>query len=1330
MSDQHPRHALNDMHNPDSSDHPELAIYGVAPASSPRSLVDILRATITAHPDVAAIEAADGAITYGELESILDAEAVRLAGLGVTRGSRVGIRVPSGTTDLYVAILATIWAGAAYVPVDWNDPDSRATTVWEEAGVDAVYGENLSLTRMRDDLPAVTETQPPGLDDDAWIIFTSGTTGKPKGVAIPHRSAGAWVEAEARLYLVDSPPDPRDRVMAGLSVGFDASCEEMWLAWRYGATLVAADRDTVRAGDVLGDWIIEQGITIVSTVPTLAAFWPSEAFDKVRLLIFGGEACPLELVERLVAPGREVWNTYGPTETTVIVSGQLMTPDPPVRIGRPIPGWELAVVDTDGVPVKWGEIGELVVGGVGLGRYLDREKDSEVYAPLPALGWERAYRTGDLVQAEHEGLIFHGRADDQIKFAGRRLELGEVDSQLTALPDVRVGSAALHKTAAGSDVLVGYLVAERGTTIDLADARARLATTLPGGIVPTLCVLDDMPMKTSGKVDRKALPWPLPDTGREASELPAELTWLAERWAAQLGPVPLSPDSDFFDMGGSSVAIAKLAAELRRKHPGVDIADLYLNRTLESMSEYLSTVESEVSARPMPGRLPWYTGLFQAATIMGFYVLNGLRYVIGVMLVIWVLAAGFNAGWVRAPALLTLIPLILAWLLLFSIRGRFLTTAVVSRLLTWRIRPGTYRRGGMTHLRVWAAERFLTFQRLDAVLGTPQVRTWYRLLGNRVGKRADLHSFPPVTGLLTIGDDVSIEAEVDLQGHWIDGDRFMIGTIDIENGVRVGTRTVISPDTRIGEGAEILPGSHVSGSVERNKLWGGSPLRILGEAGQNWPVEDAHTDRSVHHLGKITNHILHAAGLFWITLLPLLAIGPGVGVTFTQVQGIERYPALFPVLATWIPLIILLTISTWLTLVVVTVRLMSLFIKPGYFPAQSATGWALWLTQALLERTLTSSYFMYASWVTPIFMRLMGAQVGKATEISTVVTIPHLTTIGDSSFIADHALLSAPRYRAGWVHVGTTVVGEGSFVGNSGIVGPDRDLPPESLVAVLSSTPYQPSRGTSWLGRRPVEIPRKRIESDSSATFAPLRRLKLARAVVESFRLLPAMIAAWLDLAIVFIGTIIYMHWFYLGYPGQGLAILLLVSGPLVLVAGIIASLIPVLVKWLVVGVFRAGERTLFSTFVWRSELADNFVEPLAVPSLVRMSLGSPMFNMWARLMGTRIGRDVWCESWWLPEFDLITIEDRCTVNRGTVLQTHLFHDRVMSIEPVLLRQGSTLGPNSFLLPGASIGERSTIGPCSLVLRQDAIPSDSVWAGNPVQRVTEPAPQAKKVRVS
>ena len=132
----------------------------------------------------------------------------------------------------------------------------------------------------------------PSPDDDAWIIFTSGSTGVPKGVAVTHRSAAAFVDAEARMFLQKEPIGPDDRVLAGLSVAFDASCEEMWLAWRYGACLVPAPRSLVRSGMDLGPWLVAQGITIVSTVPTLAALWPSDALDNVRLLIFGGEACP------------------------------------------------------------------------------------------------------------------------------------------------------------------------------------------------------------------------------------------------------------------------------------------------------------------------------------------------------------------------------------------------------------------------------------------------------------------------------------------------------------------------------------------------------------------------------------------------------------------------------------------------------------------------------------------------------------------------------------------------------------------------------------------------------------------------------------------------------------------------------------------------------------------------------------------------------------------------------------------------------------------------------------------------------------------------------
>ncbi|NUR92738.1 MAG: AMP-binding protein, partial [Nonomuraea sp.] len=386
-------------------------------APPPRTLIDVLGATAQRHPSEPALDDGTTSLSYGELLAEVDAMATELRKQGVGRGDRVGIRVPSGSIRLYVAILAALHAGAAYVPVDADDPDERAELVFGEAEVCAVItGVDVELRS-----PTLGVSGEPRLDDDAWIIFTSGSTGKPKGVAVSHRSAAAFVDAEARLFLQDDPIGPGDRVLAGLSVAFDASCEEMWLAWRNAACLVPAPRALVRTGMDLGPWLVERGITVVSTVPTLAALWPAETLDDVRLLIFGGEACPPELADRLAVPGREVWNTYGPTEATVVACAARLTGEGPVRIGLPLRGWHLAVVGKSGEPVAMGETGELVIGGVGLARYLDQDKDAEKYAPLPSLGWQRAYRSGDLVKAEPEGLIVGGRADGQIKLGGRRI---------------------------------------------------------------------------------------------------------------------------------------------------------------------------------------------------------------------------------------------------------------------------------------------------------------------------------------------------------------------------------------------------------------------------------------------------------------------------------------------------------------------------------------------------------------------------------------------------------------------------------------------------------------------------------------------------------------------------------------------------------------------------------------------------------------------------------------------------------------------------------------------------------------------------------------------
>ncbi|MFD0328430.1 amino acid adenylation domain-containing protein [Streptacidiphilus monticola] len=415
-------------------------------------------------------------LTYSRLLAEAELLARRLAAAGAGRGSRVGVRVPSGTADLYLAVLAVLLTGAAYVPVDADDPDERAELVWTDADVQLVVGADLAVERRRAGSGGMERPLP---SDDAWIIFTSGTTGRPKGVAVSHRSAAAFVDAEARLFLRDSPLGPGDRVLAGLSVAFDASCEEMWLAWRHGACLVPAPRALVRSGAELAPWLVEQGVTVVSTVPTLAALWPVAALERVRLVVLGGEACPPELVERLAAPGRELWNTYGPTETTVVACAAPLTPGQPVRIGAPLDGWELAVVDPQGKPVAWFETGELLIGGVGTARYLDPVRDAERFAPSPALSSPRVYRTGDLVVADPDGLVFVGRADEQVKLAGRRVELGEVDAALQALPGVRAAAAAVQRTPAGGQVLVGYVVADPARELDLGAARTALLDRLP-----------------------------------------------------------------------------------------------------------------------------------------------------------------------------------------------------------------------------------------------------------------------------------------------------------------------------------------------------------------------------------------------------------------------------------------------------------------------------------------------------------------------------------------------------------------------------------------------------------------------------------------------------------------------------------------------------------------------------------------------------------------------------------------------------------------------------------------------------------------------------------
>ena len=1277
---------------------------GDAPAK--RTLYDILTATAAAHPEAAAID--DGEIlTYAELMDEVHTLAAELHANGIRRGDRIGIRMTSGSRDLYVAILATIAAGAAYVPVDADDPEERAEMVFSEGKINGVFtDEGFRMLSPR----AGGDKHRPRLDDTAWIIFTSGSTGKPKGVAVSHRSAAAFVDAEAELFLVDSPGGPlgpEDRVLAGLSVAFDASCEEMWLAWRHGSCLVPAPRSLVRSGMDLGPWLIRRDITVVSTVPTLAGLWPAEALDNIRLLIVGGEACSQELVERLATEDREMWNTYGPTEATVVASATQLHPGQPVGIGLPLAGWDLIVVDSEEQPVAVGEVGELVIGGVGLARYLDPEKDAEKYAPMPSVGWARAYRSGDHVRLEEDGLYFVGRVDDQVKIGGRRIELGEVEANVAALPNVYNSAVAVQKTGANQSVLVGYVsLDDPSLGFDHDAAHDRLAETMPAALVPRICVMEELPVRTSGKVDKAALPWPLPGVGVEATDLNTTETWLAELWVDVLGTSVQDADADFFSLGGTSLAAATLVGRIREQVPTVAVRDLYDHPRLGSLAEAVENIAAKTGvslhdAAPVEPRdvrpvgpltrvlqtliqIPLMT--LQATTWLGWILLGGnLAHMAG-------LEWAVHTSWWLVAVLLVVFG---------SPVGRLPIGGLGARLLTAGIQPGEYPRGGATHLRIWAAERWADASGSQSISGATWVNYYARSLGVKVGRGVDLHSLPPITGLLTLGDHCAIEPEVDMSGYWGDGDVVHGGAIEVAPDARVGARSTLLPGAVIGADAHVEAGSTVTGhrTIKPGSRWSGSPAEKVGRSKHRFP--DEHPPRRSRWVP------IYGLTSVALSLQPLAAIALGALVVVSLIDVTGGNPLLGAVV--FAPLGGLVAFAFYMVSIWLGVRFLQIGLKPGITPVRSFHGWQLWTIERLMDDARTYLFPLYAGQLTPLWLRSLGARIGRNVEVSTAVMIPRLTDVREGAFLADDTLVGGYELGGGWMLTGETRVGKRSFVGNSGITGPGRKLPKNSLVAVLSSTPKKAKANTNWWGSPPERMRRVHVDADGgeALTYNPGLKVKFFRGFIETMRLLAPMTSAMLLAGVV--GTI---YWLVATY---GVLVAWLAGGLVLMAAGLLAMGVTVMVKWFCVGRHRPGDHPLWSEFVWLNELQDAFVEAVAAPWFLVPTLGTGELNVALRALGAKIGHGAWVESYWFPETDLCIVGRAATVGPGTVVQTHLFQDRVMSLDTVTIADGATLAAHSVALPAARIGDGATVGPGSLVMRGDQVPANTVWQGNPIE---------------
>ncbi|MFI7608077.1 amino acid adenylation domain-containing protein [Micromonospora sp. NPDC049366] len=568
------------------------------PLPAVTTLHQLFERVVAAAPDAPALTFRDTTISYGELNARANRVARRLRAEGVRRGDRVAICLDRGI-DLFVAMWAVLKAGGAYVPLDPAYPSDRLSYMREDsravALVDDAYLRG-PLPPERDDLPPVNTGS-----DPAYVIYTSGSSGRAKGVVVDHANLVHAVAMWQHAYHLE----PGWTYQQAASFSFDMFVGETLRALCTGGRLVVVPRETLLDPADLYALMRAERVQCTELVPAVLRTLlghvdrTGQSLDFVRLLIGGGEKWHVreyELARRLVGPANRVVNAYGVTEVTVDnvyfdAPVDHLADEAPLPIGRPFPNNRVYVLDAHRRPVPPGVVGELYLGGRGVAPgYHDRpELTADRFVPDPwAPGPDaRMYRTGDSARYHLDGTVdFLGRLDDQVKVNGYRVELGEVEAALGALPDVLACAAAVHALPSGVAQLVGYVVPRPSATVDETLIRDALATTLPVHMVPArLVTLDALPLTPNGKLDRRRLPAPVAaaEHAGTAPRTPLERA-IADAWSEALGLDTVGVEDSFFALGGDSFAALKV---IRRIEPAPTLLDLYQHPTVRRLAALL-----------------------------------------------------------------------------------------------------------------------------------------------------------------------------------------------------------------------------------------------------------------------------------------------------------------------------------------------------------------------------------------------------------------------------------------------------------------------------------------------------------------------------------------------------------------------------------------------------------------------------------------------------------------------------------------------------------------------------------------------------------------------
>ncbi len=1312
-----------------------------------------------AHPDAVAGLHRDKQWTYRELNAHANRLGRALLARGLRREGVVAV-VLERNLDWMAAVLAVFKSGGVYLPVEPELPANRIAQMLSRAECKLVLTETGCTATLQAALDTLSGIQTlfvdaayqedhteddldidVGPDQLAYIYFTSGSTGEPKGAMCEH--AGMLNHLYAKTH--DLGIGEGDVVTQIARQCFDISLWQLVAGLLVGGRTLIIEQavilDLQRFVDAIGDGKVSVMQVVPSYLEAVLSYLeknPRELPD-LKCVSVTGEALKAELARRwfTVKPSIKLVNAYGLTETSDDTNHEVMERAPEgdrVPLGPVVNNVHVYVVDPQLSPAPLGAPGEIVFSGVCVGRgYVnDPERTRLAFMADPLRKGERLYRSGDFGRWRPDGkLEFLGRRDAQVKINGFRIEIGDIENALLRASGVRQGAVVIAERPDKSKRLVAFYASER--ELEISNLQDQLRQALPAYMVPsTFHWRESLPLTANGKVDRKNLTALAGELGAKEEQAPysAPTTpnerFFCEVLAGLMGIEQVSIDSHlFYDLGADSLVVTTFCARLRARAdlPPISTKDVYQRPTIRSLAAALTDSGPATSvpagSAPAPAKVApvgasqhFLCGALQLLSAVGYSYLVALVSILGYN---WISAgSGFVEVFYRA--------------ILASGAG-FLGMCLLPILAKWtligRWKPEQFRVWSLKYFRFWLVKTLVRYNPLVLFAGSPIFTLYLRALGAKIGRDVLILS-PQVTActdLLTVGDNTVICKDSFFSCYSAHDGLICTGPVTIGKNVFVGEMTVLEIGSSLRDGAQLGHSSslHTGQSVPEGEHRCGSPAR------QRTEVDYRRLDAAECGASR---KIAYSAFLLLTGLVISAFLFSAVFVLIPITEELPHFAALGPgAFSHWtlygdaLIMSLLLLVGSLLLglLTVVTVpRLLNLAIKPGkVYPLYGFHYWAHRTIGRVSNVQFFNHLFGDSSSIVH-YLRAIGYDlspdvVQTGSNFGSVVKHdnPFLVSIGRGTMIADGLSVVNTEYSNTSFRVSRVTIGPDNFLGNAVVYPSQGRTGANCLLATKVMVPVEGSvrEGVGLLGSPSFEIPRsvqRDIELSRSKDGAERERKLAAKNKHNLVTVGLFLLAQW------FLSFLMVLLFFGAGILYETIGVSMFVLA--LLLAQFVRTGYDVLVERAST-LFRPlqpQQCSIYDPYFWYHE---RFWKLWVLSTHLALFDGTPFKSFIWRLIGVRIGKRVFDDGCFITERTMVSIGDGCTLNSGSIIQCHSQEDGGFKSDCITIGAGCTLGVHSFVHYGVKMGDGAQLAADAFLMKGEEVPPHARWEGNPASQV-------------